>query len=140
MQARCVTLATGVLLLGAATAVAARDYCFVDNLGLPPLVVRNFSLPVAGQCKGFTGSFQDGAFGASGLSCGSWDVDNVGFKAYIEAPIDGEVVSYSFFVNRQTMTGEGAIYCVPAECGAVFGIPLGSQSFSIHEVACPPPH
>src|SRR5262245_26254033 len=98
-----VALVTVALLLGAATAAAARDLCFLDSLGLPPLVVRNFSLPAAGQCTMFTGSFQDGAFLASGLACGGWDVDNLNFGADIEAPVDGEVVSYSFFVNRQTM-------------------------------------
>ena len=133
-----VTVVTGALLLGAATAGAARDFCFQDTLGLPPLVARNFSLPAAGQCERFTGSFQDGAFLASGMSCGSWDVDNVNFHMDIDSPVDGEMVSYSFFVNRQTLTGEGAILCAPIECDVVFGIPLGSLTFSIHEVACQP--
>jgi len=136
VRTRWVTLVTGALLLGAATAASARDFCFLDNLGLPPLVARNFSPPAAGQCTGFTGSFQDGAFLASGMACGSWDVDNVGIRVAIESPVEGETVSYSFFVNRQTMAGEGAILCEPTECAVVFGIPLGSLSFSIHEVAC----
>jgi len=138
VQTRCVTLATAAILLSAATTAAARDFCFLDNLGLPPLVARNFSLPLAGQCQRFSGSFQDGTFVASGITCGSWDVDVVNFKLVVDAPIDGERVSYTFLLDRQTLTGEGVIYCVPTECGTVFGIPLGSQSFSIHEVACKP--
>jgi hypothetical protein len=138
VRTSCVTLLTGALLLGATTAAVARDYCFMDSLGLPPLVAKNFALPTAGRCTGFTGSFQDGAFLASGMSCGSWDVDNVNVEIDIDSPIDGEMVRYSFFVNRQTMKGEGAILCAPIECGVVFGIPLGSLAFSIHEVACRP--
>jgi hypothetical protein len=138
VQTRCVTLVAGALLLGAATASAARDFCFQDSLGLPTLVAKNFSLPVGGRCTAFTGSFQDGAFLASGMSCGSWDVDNVNFHVDIDSPVDREMVSYSFFVNRQTMAGEGAILCAPIECDVVFGIPLGSLTFSIREVACQP--
>jgi hypothetical protein len=126
------------LILGATTAAAARDLCLLDDLGLPPLVARNFSLPAAGQCTKFTGSFQAGAFLASGMACGSWDVDNVNVHVDIESPVDGETVSYSFFVDRPTMMGEGAILCLPIECGAVFGIPIGSLAFSIHEVPCQP--
>jgi hypothetical protein len=72
------------------------------------------------------------------MACGSWDVDNVNFHVNIDSPVDGEMVSYSFFVNRQTLTGEGAILCAPIECGVVFGIPLGSLTFSIREVSCQP--
>ena len=138
MRARSVALVVGVLLLGAASAATARDFCFLDNLGLPPLVAKNFSPPAMGQCAGFTGSFQDGVFLASGITCGSEDVDVVNFKLVVDAPLEGERVTYTFFVDRQTMAGEGVIYCIPAECGAVFGIPFGSQSFFIHEVACRP--
>jgi hypothetical protein len=138
VRAPWVTLATAALLLGAATTAAARDLCLLDDLGLPSLVAKGFSLPAAGRCTKFAGSFQDGAFLASGIACGSWDVDNVNFEVDIESPVAGETVSYSFFVNRRTMTGEGAILCVPTECGVVFGIPIGSLVFSIHEVPCQP--
>ena len=138
VRTRWVILVMGALPLSAATAAAASELCLLDSLGLPPLVAKSFSLPLAGQCTRFTGSFQDGAFLASGIACGSWDVDNVNFEVAIESPVDGETVSYSFFVHRQTMTGEGAILCAPTECGVVFGIPLGSLVFSIHEVACRP--
>jgi hypothetical protein len=136
VRTRWLTFVTIALLSDGATAAAARDICFSDSLGLPPLVAKNFSLPGAGQCAQFTGSFQDGAFLASGMTCGSWDVDNVNVEALIESPVDGETIKYSFFVNRQTLSGEGAILCGPAECGVIFGIPFGSIAFSIHEVAC----
>ncbi len=132
------SLVTVTLLFGGTTAAAANDLCFLDDLGLPPLVAKNFSLPKAGQCTGFSGSFQDGAFLASGLACGSSQIDNINFQLSIEPPIVDETVSYSFFVNRVTQTGEGAILCSPAECGVVFGIPFGSLTFSIHQVACQP--
>ena len=139
MQRRWVTVVTVALLLGAATVAAANDMCFLDDLGLPPLVARNFSLPKAGECAGFSGSFQDGTFLASGLACGSTQIDNINVKVTIDPPMVGETVKYSFFVNRETLTGEGAILCSPAECGVVFGIPFGSLlSFSIHQVACQP--
>ena len=138
MRTRWVTVMAGALVLGAAPVATARDFCFLDNLGLPPLVAKNFSPPAMGQCARFTGSFQDGVFVASGITCGSVDVDVVNFKLVVDAPLEGEKVSYTFFVDRQTMTGEGTIYCVPAECGVVFGIPVGSLPFSIHEVACKP--
>jgi hypothetical protein len=76
---RWMTLGTVALLLGGATAAAANELCFVDDLGLPPLVITNFSFPKAGQCDRFGGSFQDGAFLASGLACGSTQVDNINF-------------------------------------------------------------
>jgi hypothetical protein len=138
MTRRWMELVTVTLLFGGATAAAANDLCFLDDLGLPPLVITNFSFPKAGQCVRFSGSFQDGAFLASGLTCGSSQVDNVNVKIDIEPPIVGETVSYSFFVNRETATGEGAIFCSPAECDVVFGIPFGSLTFSIRQVACPP--
>ena len=137
-RARWMTLVTGAFLLGSTAAAAASDLCFQDSLGFPPLVARNFSLPAAGRCTAFTGFLQDGVFLASGMACGSWDVDNVNFEVAIEPPMKGEVVSYSFFVNRRTLTGEGAILCAPAECGAVFGIPIGSLAFSIRAAACRP--
>ena len=126
MWMRWITLATVTLLFGSTMVAAANDVCFLDDLGLPPLVVRDFSLPKAGECAGFSGSFQDGAFVASGLACGSTEVGNINFKANIDPPMVGETVRYSFFVNRETLTGEGAILCSPAECGVVFGIPFGS--------------
>jgi hypothetical protein len=138
MTRRWMELVTVTLLCGGATAAAANDLCLVDDLGLPPLVITNFAFPKAGQCVRFRGSFQDGAFLASGLACGSMEVDNINFKIDIEPPIVGETTSYSFFVNRETLTGEGAIFCVPAKCDVVFGIPFGSLTFSIRQVACPP--
>jgi hypothetical protein len=138
VRVRWATLGTVALLLGSVTAAAANELCFVDDLGLPPLVITNFPFPKAGQCARFDGSFQDGAFLASGLTCGSTQVDNINVKIDIEPPIVGETVSYSFFVNRETLTGEGAIFCSPAECDVVFGIPFGSLTFSIRQVACPP--
>lgn len=135
---RWMFLVTVTLLLRVVTAAAANDVCFLDDLGLPPLVITNFSFPKAGQCFRFSGSFQDGAFLASGLTCGSSQVDNINVKIDIEPPIVGETVSYSFFVNRETAIGEGAILCSPAECDVVFGIPFGSLTFSIRQVACPP--
>ena len=129
---------TGGLLFGAATGAVAGDLCFRDDLGFPPLVAKSFSLPPAGRCSAFTGFLQDGMFLASGMACGSGAVDDVNFEVTIESPIEGEVVSYSFFVNRQTLRGEGTILCTPVECGVVFGIPLGSLTFSIRTVACRP--
>jgi hypothetical protein len=135
---RWMKLVAVALLLGSATAAAANDLCFLDDLGLPPLVVKNFSLPKAGQCTGFSGSFQDGAFLASGLACGSVQIANINFQVNIEPPIVDEAVSYSFFVDRVTLTGEGALLCSPVECGVVFGIPYSSPTFSIRQVACRP--
>jgi hypothetical protein len=132
-----ILVAVGVLL-GATTAAVANDLCFQDDLGFPPLVAKNFSLPPAGRCSAFTGFLQDGVFLASGMACGSGVVDNVNFEATIESPMEGEFVTYSFFVDRHTLRGEGAILCAPVECGVIFGIPLGSLSFSIHGVACKP--
>ena len=135
---RWMTLVMVAVLVGGATAAAASDLCFLDDLGLPPLVVKNFSSPKPGQCAGFIGSFQGGAFLASGLTCGSEQGDKIGVKAIIESPVVGETVSYSFFVNRATLAGEGALFCTPAECGVVFDIPYRSPGFSIRQVACPP--
>ena len=90
MRTRWVTLVVGALLLSAAPAVTARDFCFLDNLGLPPLVVKNFSPPAMGYCARFTGSFQDGVFVGSGITCGSQDVDVVNFKLVVDSPLEGE--------------------------------------------------
>lgn len=116
-----------------------------DGRGQRPVLPGRSRIPLSGRqellvagggrCTAFTGFLQDGVFLASGMACGSSDVDNVNFEVAIEPPMKGEVVSYSFFVNRRTLTGEGAILCAPAECGVVFGIPIGSL-FSIHAVAC----
>ena len=132
------TLVTVTLLCGSATAAAAKDLCFLDDLGLPPLVATDFAVPRAGHCTNFRGYFQDGAFLASGLACVSTQIENINFQVNIEPPIVDEKVTYSFFVNRVTLTGEGSLFCSPVECGAVFGVPYGSPKFSIRQVACPP--
>ena len=129
-------LVTAAVLLGAAPA-AANDLCFLDSLGFPPLIAEDFSLPKPGECTQFRRLFQDGAFLASGVACGSWEIGNINVATVIESPVAGEAVSYSFFVNRATMTGEGALFCAPVECGAVFGIPFGSLTFSIRQTVCP---
>jgi hypothetical protein len=92
---RWMFLVTVTLLLRVVTAAAANDVCVLGDLGLPPLVITNFECPKAGQCFRFSGSFQDGAFLASGLTCGSPQVDNVNVKIDIEPPMVGETVSYA---------------------------------------------
>lgn len=138
MWIRWMKLVMLAVLFGGTTTAAASDLCFLDDLGLPPLVTKNFSLPKPAQCTRFIGSFQDGAFLASGLACGSEGIDRVNVQVNIESPMAGETVSYSFFVSRVTLIGEGALFCAPAECGVVFGIPYGSPIFSIRQVACQP--
>lgn len=138
MRPRWVTLVAVALLFGGATAAAANDICFLDNSGLPPLVIKNFSFPKAGQCSIVSGSFQGGEFLISGWSCGSSQIENVDFAVSIEPPMGDVRISYNFFVNRGTLTGEGALFCSPEECSAVLDIPYGSPNFSIRQVTCQP--
>jgi hypothetical protein len=106
-----VALVTAGLLLGNAAAAAAADLCLDSPLSL---VLKAFTPPARGVCKETRGFYREALIWMSGTACGSSDGDDITFA---QTGVAGTVlVTDTFRLNRQTMSGPGVLCVVGGQC------------------------
>lgn len=70
LLSKLATFGLGVLMFGSTTAWAA-DMCFTEDTTNATYVGKNFSFPVAGECRSFNGFGVGGGCVMTGTACGT---------------------------------------------------------------------
>jgi hypothetical protein len=116
-----------VLVLGSVAAASAADMCFTDFFG-DTFVAKSFTLPAAGQCKGFHGYFANQTKQLVGNACGTSDNTTIRFNLQYSQFSPSFVYHAVGYLSRGNLTGQ-VEYLFDSGSGGVF---------QFAKIPCPP--